>query len=287
MIKRRNEDGTGMLDVIVATSLMSVFILVVSSLLASATHSELTSALRADAIALASDVASQAVADGCGTVTGYGSLSGAQAIQSRCNFGDAGGNMQVSTLGDVAMPGVDGNYTAFCPIRASELPGPACYRVPGTTALMTAGVSYSWRWSSNTPDLGGIFDGQPVSSPPDELLVQSAVAWGVNGDYTIVDHVARASPPDLLSSGWATGGMGMVLVDISGVTSPVPVGLLVPGWGEVSPMVTSYQQNGQQFGVFAYIPVGSGYRVWAGAPGNTSADFTVRGGEWSVVQAPL
>ncbi|GEM_PF-3356918 len=281
-LARRGADrdaGTGMIDVLVASTILSVLVVVIGVLLAVAARSELTSSTSSSATVLAANVAAQASANGCGAATGYGTPSEAGGLAASCTFGKNG----VSSLGDVAMPGT-GQGEAYCPSQAQGVPGPACYPIPGLGTYYTVGLSFSWAWASGAPDLASVTNGEAVASPPDELVTTSTVAWLDKYAYQEVSHTDISQPPDVLSTGWAAGGLGMIAVKVG---QQEPVGLVVPNWPSSSPgpIVTSTCTSGQGcFAVFPYVPAGSGYQVWAGQSSQLIAtSLTVTGGEWSTV----
>ena len=282
-LSRRGADrdaGTGMIDVLVASTILSVLVVVIGALLAVAARSELTSSTSSYATVLAADVASQAASDGCGAATGYGTASEASTLATSCTFSP--GN--TSSLGDIALPGT-GQDEAYCPAQAQGVPGPACYPVPGLGTYYTTGLSFSWSWASGAPDLASISDGEKVTGPPpDELITTSVVGWRDKGVYQKTSHMVVSQPPAALSTGWAAGGMGIVLVKVG---QSEPVGLVVTGWpvADPGPIVTATCTSGQGcFAVFPYVPAGT-YQVWAGQSSNPAQSVTVTGGEWSTVSA--
>ena len=277
-----------MIDVLIASGIMSLLVVVVGGLLAVTARSELASSISSDAAVTASDIASEASALGCGAATGYGTGAQASSLLSACAWGPNGGPY-VHSLGDVAGPGLLGPSTAYCPAQAQDLPGPACYPVPGLAgASLTVGVDFSWEWSvpsAQATDLATVLDGSKVTSPPDVLVTKAVVAWqdGTNRDsHAEVSYTVRSALPNVLSTGWAAGGMGVVVVDL-GTSPEVSVRLDMPstsGW-PTGPVVTSYAQGGSQYAVFPYVPAGS-YQVQV-LGGAQSPAFPVGGGKWSVV----
>ena len=274
-----------MIDVLVASTIFSVLVVVVGTLLALAARSDLTSSTRTYGGNLAASIVSEATASRCGAATGYGTSAEASSLAGLCTWGQS----SVSSLGDVAMPGV-GQYEALCPSPAPPspaqgVPGPACYQVTGLNTYYTAGLSFSWEWAAGGPDLATISNGEAVASPPDELVANAVVGWRDGGAYVETSRTDISSPPSVLTSGWAGGGMGVVLV--AGLTSGEPVGLVVTGWSE-SPIVTATcptpGQGCSAYAVFAYVPAGS-YQVWAGQSTNLLPRFSVIGGQWSTVSS--
>lgn len=264
-----------MIDVLVASSILSVLVIVIGALLAIAARSELASSTSSYATVLASDVASQASADGCGAATGYGTSSEATTLAGSCTFGPD----NVSSLGDIALPGA-GVSEAYCPAQAQGVPGPACYPVPGLGTYYTVGLSFSWQWAEGGPDLATITSGEQVAAPPNEIVTRAVVGWRDKGTYQEASHMVITQPPAALSTGWAAGGMGMVAVQVG---QSEPVGLVVPGWS-YDPIVTSNCVSSQGcHAVFAYVPSGTGYQVWSGQSSNLSPQFSVKGGEWAAV----
>jgi hypothetical protein len=280
-----------MIDVLMAAGLLSALVIVIASLLAVSARSELASSTSSYANVLASNMASQASANGCGAATGYGPGSGgssygsgtssgptnATQLYQDCGFGTTGtgGGPNVYAIGDIAGPG-----TARCPSQSTVLPGPACYTVAGMSMTWTAGLSFSWGWSTGGPDLASITGGQAVQSPPDEVITTSTVSWRTGSSYQDVSHTVISPPPNVLVTGWQAGGLGAVLVD-AGASSSTPVGLVVPGWPSQAPGPVVTSHNG--YAVFPYVPAGAGYRVWDGVKSHLSAPVTVNGGQWSVV----
>lgn len=270
-----------MIDVLVATTIMSVLVVVIGTLLAVAARSELTSTTSTYAATLASDVASEASASGCGAATGYGTGAEAGKLATTCTFGSNG----ASSLGDIALPGARADE-AYCPNQAQGLSGPACYKTPGLGTYYSAGTSFSWGWANaaDAPDLAAISNGQAVQSPPDELVTEAVVAWRDKGSYQEASHTEISAPPAVLTTGWASGGMGAVVV---ATPDSEPVGLMVHGWpaSAPGPIVTSSCSGGAGcYAVFAYVPAGADYQVWAGQSSNVSAQFSVVGGQWSTAQ---
>jgi len=263
-----------MIDVLVASTILSVLVVVIGALLAMAARSELSSSTSSYATVLAGDVASQAASDGCGAATGYGTPSEASALATSCTFSPG----DTSSLGNIALPGT-GQDEAYCPAQAQGVPGPACYPVPGLGTYYTVGLSFSWSWASGAPDLASISNGDAVASPPDEIVTRAVVGWRDNNSYQETSHVVISQPPSALLTGWAAGGMGAVLVQVS---EAEPVGLVVTGW-PAGPIVTATCTAGQGcFAVFAYVPAGT-YQVWAGQPSGQDQPVTATGGEWSTV----
>lgn len=270
-----------MIDVLVATTIMSVLVVVIGTLLAVAARSELTSTTSTYAATLASDIASEASASGCGAATGYGTSAEAGKLATACTFGGNG----VSSLGDIALPGT-GTGEAYCPAQAAGLSGPACYKTPGLGTFYSAGTSFSWGWANaaDAPDLAAISNGQAVQSPPDELVTKAVVAWRDKGTYQESSRTEISAPPAVLTTGWASGGMGAVVVQ---VPKSGPVGLIVHGWpsSDPGPIVTASCANGPGcYAVFAYVPAGSDYQVWTGQSSDVSGQFSVTGGQWSTAQ---
>lgn len=273
-----------MIDVLVASSIMSLLVVAVGGLLAVTARSELASSTTTHASTLAASIANQAAALGCGDATGYGTSNEAGKLTTSCTWGT---NYPVSSLGDIAMPGQTG---AQCGSAAQSVaspgvvPGPACYVVPGLRAYDQAGLGFQWAWSSSRPNLAAVHSGQSVSSPPDELVTTAVVEWQDHGQKEVAHRVISAVP-DVLSTAWATGGMGMVVVSV-----PVnePVGLDVPDWPQADPgpIVTPTHVGDGWYAVFAYVPAGHGYTVWAGQGGGLSATFTVSEGSWTAQSVP-
>lgn len=274
------DSGTGMIDVLVASTILSVLVVVIGGLLAVSARSELTSSTSSYAAVLAADIASQAASDDCGAATGYGTSSEASNLAASCTFG----KNNTSSLGDIALPGT-GLEEAYCPAQAQGVPGPACYPVPGLGTYYTAGLSFSWSWASGSPDLASISNGDPVTSPPDEIITHAVVGWRDKGVYQQTSHMVISQPPAALSTGWAAGGMGNVLVAVG---QSEPVGLVVTGWpvADPGPIVTATCTSGQGcYAVFAYVPAGT-YKVWTGQSSNVlPPSIIVTGGTWSTVSS--
>src|SRR5579875_1504904 len=62
--------------------------------------------------------------------------------------------------------------------------------------------------------LASVTNGEAVASPPDELVTTSTVAWLDKYAYQEVSHTDISQPPDVLSTGWAAGGLGMIAVKV-------------------------------------------------------------------------
>lgn len=288
--RRRGEAGTGLVDVVVATGLLSVLVGVTASLLAGVGRAQLTVATRRYAEVVADNMASQAVSLGCGGATGYGTASQADALASRCAYGAD----RVVSLGDVL--GVTASGTPVdCPNVAYQgLPGPACYNVPGLDRQMSAGLHLSWGFSGGAPACSSSLNGQ-AATPPDDLVATSTVTWADQSGQPSSVQATRVAPvPATLASAWAVGDMGAVAVSVN-VTGPsppsvTPVGLVVPSWAQApspppDPITLVGLKNGSGCAIFAYVPAGSGYQVWVGSPSNLLQVPTVNSGEWTVVSS--
>lgn len=281
----RGDAGTGLVDVIVATGLLSVLVAVTAGLLAGVGKAQLVVATRSYAGVLAQDMLAQAEAMGCGAATGYGTVVDASILTSRCEYG----YRRTPSLGDVLLGNQSGPVA--CPPYHYEpaypgLPGPACYQVPGMDLRMSGGLSFEWAWPGGTPQCSTLSNGEAVGSPPSALDATATVAWPDQaGQWQQVSATSVEPVPPLLASAWAIGGLGAVAVDVSGGSGAVPVGLVVPAWSQAtlpSPMLLAEPQMGGACALFAYVPAGQGYQVWAGSATNVSAPFTVAGGQWAV-----
>jgi len=278
--QRHDDTGTGIIDVVVASGLLALMVAVLASLLANVASAQLTVATRRYATTLADDVLGTAIAAGCGTASGYGTAAQAKSLAQNCTWGAN----DVQSLGDVVTSGPTGT-TVACPASVGAgVPGPACYSAPGFSVPIEVGLGFSWAWDHAGPSCASLATGGPVASPPDEVVATVEVLWGdpkVQGEYFSVSRTKLAAPPGVLSTAWAAGGLGAVVVL---TTSPAPVGLVVPSWAGTAPSVvseTTYDGTGT-CAVFAYVPAGAGYQVWAGQPSNVSASFNVSAGQWAV-----
>jgi hypothetical protein len=291
------EAGTGLVDVVVATGLLSVLVAATAGLLAGVGRAQLAVATRRYGEVVADNMVANAVAAGCGAVTGYGTVAQANDVASRCVYGAN----QVQSLGDVLDAGdVLGEGSSGSPVPCPQqgyspdgLPGPACYYVPGLAQELSAGITFQWGFSGGAPTCSQLSDGATVSTVPDSLLATSSVSWADRSGTTWTERASRVEPvPGALTAAWAAGGLGAIAVEVTGAAGPVPVGLVPPSWSQAaSPppgpvMLAEPQGGGGYCAVFAFVPAGSGWQVWAGSPSNLSGTFAVTAGEWAVESLP-
>lgn len=287
---RRDDAGTGLVDVVVATGLLSLLVAATAGLLAGVGQAQVYVATRHYAEVVADDMLTKADAAGCGAATGYGTAPDALLLASHCTYG----YRATKSLGDVVLSGSSG-AVAGCPDTGYTpaypgLPGPACYQVPATDLRMSAGLNFAWSWPGGAPPCSTLSQGQAAVAPS-AMAATATVAWQGHSAGQWDDETAtRVEPvPDLLASAWATGGMGAVAVQVTGATGSTPVGLVVPSWAQATPappdpLLMAAPQTGGACALFAFVPAGQGYKVWAGSSSNaTPQPFTVEPGQWSVV----
>ena len=283
---RRDEAGTGLVDVVVATGLLSLLVVVTAGLLAGVGQAQLFVATRRYAEVVADDMLAQAGAAGCGAATGYGTPTDALVLASRCAYG----YRATRSLGDVLSANQSGGLVG-CPSLHYQsaypgLPGPACYQVPATHLRMAAGLSFTWSWPGGPPACSALASGQAAVAPS-ALVATATVAWPskVAGQWDEVTAQRVEPVPGLLASAWAAGGLGAVAV----TGAPGPVGLVVPSWAQATPappdpqLLAAPQQTGGACALFPFVPAGPGYQAWAGSATGTSKPFSVEPGQWTVV----
>jgi len=281
---RHDEAGTGLIDVMMATGLLTTLVLLLTSMFASVSKIEMQSSVERYATVVANEVLDKAIANGCGVATGYGDASGnaplsPSRLAQQCTWGSNG----ISVLGNVASGAVDSNCQAVG--QPSGIPGPACFQVDGISRPLGVGLMFHWAWANGTPvfQMTGM-----TGSPPDEVVDQVTVEWQPPGAASpYIAQRQRVQPvPATLTTAWQTGSLGMVLVEILNSASPEPVGLVVPTWqqaGVTGPIVESQEQDGAFWAVFPYVPIGGGYKVWVGSSSDMSGAFSVVSTKWTTV----
>ena len=287
--RHRDEAGTGLVDVVVATGLLSLLVAVTAGLLAGVGKAQIYVATHRYAQVVADDMLTQAGAATCGAATGYGTATDALVLASHCTYG----YRATKSLGDVLTTNSSGALVD-CPSLHYQpaypgLPGPACYQVPATRLQMAAGLNFAWSWSGGAPACSSLSNGQTAAAPS-ALMATATVAWqGHGGSQWDEETATRVEPvPGLLASAWATGAMGAVAVEVTGATSPTPVGLVVPSWAQATPvppdpLFLATPQTGGSCALFAFVPAGQGYEAWAGSPSGPEPSFNVEPGQWTVV----
>lgn len=247
---RRDESGSGLVDVIVGFLVFAILIALSATLMQNIGTQGADVQANQQAITTAESVLAQERALGCGAVTGYGTASAAAAVWSDCTFGRGG--QHVTGYGDWSG---------------------AVY----TTGAFTETVksSSSWGWSEGAPSCSGLTTGTQVATPPNVLTRTVVAAWRdhhISGNHTRTLTYTSSTPP-ILAQGWDVGGLGAIAVQASAGTV---VSLSVPGWS--NPITTAVQPGGCAW--LPYVPAGSGYVVDVNG---TPTTVSVGPGQWTVV----
>lgn len=247
--RRRGEDGSGLIDVMIGFLIFAVVITLSATLMSDINQAGANVQANQQAVTTAESVIAQERAYGCGAVTGYGTAGAATALAQDCTFGAN----RVSSYSDFTGAAFDTG--AFAEQINSNV---------------------AWGWSVGAPNCSGLSSGSPVTAPPNELTRTVVAQWRdhhvAGGLHSRTMSYTSAVPP-VLAQGWMVGGLGAIAVQESqaGVAST----LSVPGWPQ--PITAISQPGGCAW--FPYVPAGN-YTVTANGTPNTVA---VAAGRWTVV----